>query len=166
MSVAVLVGRLETRGVSFSAVDGRLRCRAPKGTLSSGDLAQLTEHKAAILRLLEPEPADTAQQRTQLAAGDYLPCRESETTAAYLSRYAAPQSSCAARPIAIGSLSGAALVLHLRQSGYRISLRADRFSIDFSPGLMAMPMRVFDAVTTRVHEIREVLQVQGQGRPQ
>ena len=217
MSAAALLEKLEPRGIRLSADGRQLRCRAPKGTLSQEDLAQLAEHKAEILMLLErhPSPEDVLQRRLDggwvghrasqataeghletlregrevgrvdadgqvwiraagaecevtapVTAHAYLPGLPGESTADYLRRFRAAMPSGEARPVKMDSLSAAELVQHLRQSGFRVSLRPDAYSIEFDPGLLAMPMHVFNAVMEQVEGIRAELREEAKRRPQ
>ena len=59
--------------------------------------------------------------------------------------------------VPLDGLEGEGLVQCLREMGYRVSLREDRFSIEFTPGLMAMPMHIFNVITSQVDAIRDEL---------
>lgn len=54
-----LVSRLQQRGVRLFVQDGRLRINAPSGLVGEEDVAQLREHREAIIALLQGAP-DTA----------------------------------------------------------------------------------------------------------
>jgi hypothetical protein len=51
-SAAILFRELEARGAKLRAIGGRLRCEAPKGTLTPEDARRLRESKADLLHLL------------------------------------------------------------------------------------------------------------------
>ena len=51
-SAAIFFRELETRGAKLRAVGNRLRCEAPKGTLTPEDARRLRESKADLLHLL------------------------------------------------------------------------------------------------------------------
>ncbi len=55
-AVADLVRRLERRGVTFEARAGRLRVRAPAGTLTPADRDELAVCRDTIVQLLATHP--------------------------------------------------------------------------------------------------------------
>ena len=115
--------------------------------------------------------SSTMLAKRQHAAGsvtarDYLPRHDGETTASYVARFQAAMPTRDLPPVSVETLSAAEFVQHLRQSGYRVSLREDRFSIDFTPGLLKMSMPVFNAVIEQVDEIRECLRSELKKRTQ
>ena len=52
MAVKSLLGELRSKGVKIKVNDDRLTLDAPKGTLDDGLVAQIREHKAELLALL------------------------------------------------------------------------------------------------------------------
>ena len=55
MNAAELLAELQGRGVRLEVADNRLRYRAPKGALTQELRAEMAEHKAALLVLLDQE---------------------------------------------------------------------------------------------------------------
>lgn len=56
MTPAQLLSELQARGAVVTAVDGRLRITAPAGTVTSALRSALTDHKPALLELLDNPP--------------------------------------------------------------------------------------------------------------
>ena len=56
MTVNSLLGELRSKDVKIKVNDDRLTLDAPKGTLDDGLVAQIREHKAELLAILNPRP--------------------------------------------------------------------------------------------------------------
>ncbi|MBB6347807.1 pyochelin synthetase [Nonomuraea muscovyensis] len=81
MSAGRLVGELESAGVTLWEDDGRLRFRAPKGTMTEERIAALREHRDEVLAYLR----DTAENALVPAPGDrYEPFPVTDVQSAYL----------------------------------------------------------------------------------
>jgi hypothetical protein len=68
MNVASFVRELRLRGVTFEAVDGRLRWQAPPGVVTEELLGQLRERKAEVLALVSSELPSVFDELQDLAA--------------------------------------------------------------------------------------------------
>jgi hypothetical protein len=66
-SAAILFRELEARGAKLRAIGNRLRCEAPKGTLTPDDARRLRESKADLLHLLALCPTEQVDRERREA---------------------------------------------------------------------------------------------------
>lgn len=84
---AALVAELHAMGVRLWAEGDRLRINAPKGVLTEALRARLTEHKAALLTLLQAAAGEGATAITAVARPERIPLAPSQQRLWFLCRF-------------------------------------------------------------------------------